>query len=202
MLVRTGPSLPRGGTSVSSCPPPGSVLTVNSVLCPSSLRGHEGMCEKILCQVSIWGAVVFPPVFLLQGGLSPRGPLPGCHHHSPVGFPSLHRHPVYTDPKAVCFDWPPALVSVVRVTTPGAHGGPVARLLSPRGTSPDTARQKPPGCFSHEPGRRSRAPARCTSGPFRSVTVRSPCLRPSWFGYSLVAVGGFFYAPLSVVTRS
>ena len=25
------------------------------------------MCEKILCQVSVRGAVVFPPVFLLQG---------------------------------------------------------------------------------------------------------------------------------------
>ena len=33
VVVRTGPSLPCGGTSVSSCPPPGLVLTVNSVLC-------------------------------------------------------------------------------------------------------------------------------------------------------------------------
>lgn len=134
--MRTGPSLPRRGTSVGSCPPPGSVLTVNSVLCPGSLRGHEGMCEKVLCQVSIREAVVFPPVLLLQGSPSPRGPLPGCHHHSPVGFPCLHRHPVYTDPEAVCSDRPHALVSMVRATTPGARGGPMARLLSPRSTSP------------------------------------------------------------------
>ena len=174
-------------------PPPGSVLPVNSVLCPGSLRGHEGMCEKILCQVSIRGAVGFPPVFLLPGPVLVALSL--AHHHSPVGFPCFHRHPVYTDSEAVCSDRPHALVAVVRATTPGARGGPAARLLSPRGTSPDTARQKPPGCFSHEPGRRPRAPARCTSRPFRSVTVSSSCLRPSWLGYSLGAVGAFLRGP-------
>lgn len=143
-----------------------------------------------ICTGSCGFSSCFPPP-----RASPRGPLPGSHHHSPVGFPCLHRHPVCTDPEAVCSDRPHVLVSVVRATTPGARGGPVARLLSPRGTSPDTARQKPPGCFSHEPGRRSRGPARCTSRPFRSVTVRSPCPRPSWFGHSLGAVGAF-RAPL------
>ena len=77
------------------------------------------MCEKILCQISLRGSVVFPPVFLLQGGPSPRGP---------VGFPCLHRQPVYTDPKAVCSDRPLALICVVRApSTPGAHRGPLAR---------------------------------------------------------------------------
>ena len=77
------------------------------------------MCEKILCQISLRGSVVFPPVFLLQGGPSPRGP---------VGLPCLQRQPVYTDPKAVWSDRPLALICVVRApSTPGAHGGPVAR---------------------------------------------------------------------------
>ena len=43
---------------------------------------------------------------------------------------------------------------------------------APRGTAPDTARQKSPGCLSHEPGRRSRPSPGLpppTSRLFRSV---------------------------------
>lgn len=103
--MRTGPSLPCGGTLVSSCPPPGSVLTVSSVLCRGVTQGAK----------YLYGEVWF---FLLQRGPSPRGP---------VGFPCLHRHPVCTDPKAVCSDRPYALICVVRApSTPGAHRGPIA----------------------------------------------------------------------------
>ena len=65
--MRTGPSLPRGGTLVSSCPPPVSVLTVNL----SCALGHsEGAreCVRKYCVEYLYGEVWFFLLFSSSKG--------------------------------------------------------------------------------------------------------------------------------------
>lgn len=121
----------------------------DSELCPVP-RGHSEGAKYL------YGEIWF---FLLQRGPSPRGP---------VGFPCLHRHPVCTDPKAVCSDRPHAFICVVRApSTPGAHRGPLARprhrvaqppmllvrsLLDASATSPAGGLAPHPACTPPPPG--------------------------------------------------
>lgn len=108
----------------------------DSELCPVPW-GHSG------CEVSLRGSVVFPP---------PKGPQSSwpCRVSLSPPTPRLHRSQSSLFRSALC-------THLCGQGPQHAWGSQRSHCLapSPRGAAPDAARQKPPGCLSHEPGRRS-----------------------------------------------
>ena len=108
----------------------------DSELCPVPW-GHSG------CEVSLRGSVVFPP---------PKGPQSSwpCRVSLSPPTPRLHRSQSSLFRSALC-------THLCGQGPQHAWGSQRSHCLapSPRGAAPEAARQKPPGCLSHEPGRRS-----------------------------------------------
>lgn len=116
VVVRTGPSLPCGGTSVSSCPPPGLVLTVNSVLC----RGVTQRVRSISTGKCGFSSSKGAPVLVALWGFpvctdTPSAQIP--KQSVPIGL-------------MLSFVWsgPPARLGLTEVPLPG----PVTAWRSPR----------------------------------------------------------------------
>ena len=141
MLVRTGPSLPRGGTLVSSCPPPVSVLTVNL----SCALGHsEGAreCVRKYCVEYLYGEVWF---FLLFSS-SKGAPVLVALWDFPVSTDTLSTQiPKQSVPISLVhsFVWsgPPARLGLTEVPLPA----PVTTCHSPRHCSSEVSWMPQPG---------------------------------------------------------